>query len=301
MRYDDENWIKIFTRDTPGWLAMSWQARGLALEIARKLPRTTGELSLGRRGLEALAPLLRAEWSTIEPFVRELVAEGRLVYDEERQTLTDPQHVERQASVSSGAVRTRNYRARQATEQSHDASRPSDVRLRVVTPCDAEKRDVTGGDYKKEEKDKKEEKEKYVELAPVSHTDLAVRPLAEGLGLFESEAVASESESLGRQVRQVFDHWLEVRREYVPDARAPGSGGPKLTPERRRKIAARLKGGFTVDDLKLAVEGIFCSTFNVEKNFTDIELVCRDAVHVERYIATAKQADALAQSMGVGS
>lgn len=172
MKYDDENWIKIFTRDTPGWLAISWQARGLALEIARKLPRTTGELSLGRRGLEALAPLLRAEWSAIEPFVRELIDEGRLVYDEARQTLSDPQHVERQASVSSDAARARAYREKRrdswppsrAVTERHEASRDvtkDNAPSRDITPASRDVTErhtsVTPRHHKKEEKDKKEE------------------------------------------------------------------------------------------------------------------------------------------------
>lgn len=47
MNYADERWLKVYTRDTGGWTMLSWQARGLALEIARKLD-ASGSLPLVR-------------------------------------------------------------------------------------------------------------------------------------------------------------------------------------------------------------------------------------------------------------
>lgn len=124
MNYEDENWIKVYTRDTAGWLALEWQARGLMLEIARKLPKHTGELSLGRRGLEALGALIRAPWAEIEPYVHMLLEEGCLEYDQDRQLIRDPQHVDRQRAVSSGARRTEAWRDRKRTGGS-DAPPPA--------------------------------------------------------------------------------------------------------------------------------------------------------------------------------
>jgi hypothetical protein len=85
-------------------------------------------------------------------------------------------------------------------------------------------------------------------------------------------------------VRAVFDHWATKRAATTrtPVARL------KLTAERRRKIQARLREGYTADDLQLAIDGIFATPFNVEKGFLDVELACRDAAHVDRYSATAR-------------
>lgn len=147
MKYEDENWVKIYTRDTGSWLSVSWQARGLALELARKLPKATGELSLGRRGLEAVAALLRAPWVEIAPFINELITDARFVYDDERKVLCDPQHVERQTAVSSAAIRKQRQR---------------DVASLEVTRGHARSRAVT-----KEKKEKKEKKERDPYLSPV--------------------------------------------------------------------------------------------------------------------------------------
>jgi hypothetical protein len=151
MNYDDEHWIKVYTRDTAGWLAMSWQARGLALEIARRLPKKTGELSLGRRGLEALAGLLRAPWSEIEVYVQELIADGRLEYDATRQVIRDPGHVVRQSAVTSPAERKRRQRE---LEAANDVSH-------------AESRDVTPSHQEKRREEKREEEKRNTPLPPV--------------------------------------------------------------------------------------------------------------------------------------
>jgi hypothetical protein len=131
MDYGNEPWIKVYTRDTGGWSSLTWQARGLSLEISRKLD-ARGELSLGARGLPALAGLLRASWSEIEPFVRELIGDGRLVVD--GAMLRDPGHVERQLARTSDALRKKMQRDREAVSQhvtrrhstSHDVTNRSE-------------------------------------------------------------------------------------------------------------------------------------------------------------------------------
>jgi hypothetical protein len=156
MKYDEENWIKVYTRDTAGWLSVSWQARGLSLEIGRKLPKKTGELSLGRKGLEALGALLRAPWAEIEPFVRELIEDGRLVYDAERQTISDPQHADRQTAITSDAERQRRLRERKV-EAVND-----------VTACHAPSRAVTQArdDVTPPHEEKRREEKEEIPLTP---------------------------------------------------------------------------------------------------------------------------------------
>ena len=154
MNYGEEHWIKVYTRDTPGWVSLSWQARGLMLELARKLPKHSGELPVGKKGLAAIAPLLRATWSEIEPFIRELIENGTLEYDAERQTISDPQHVERQNAVASAAERKRRQREREAecSERGHAMSRD------VTSSHD----DVTDGHVEslREEKRREEKEER---------------------------------------------------------------------------------------------------------------------------------------------
>lgn len=110
MDYSNEEWIKVYTRDTAAWRCTSLAARGLALEINRNMGRFTDEISLGSRGLQAVAALVSATWTEVEPLLEELIRDGRLVYDPERQVLIDPNHLERQKSTSSPAQRKRDSR-----------------------------------------------------------------------------------------------------------------------------------------------------------------------------------------------
>lgn len=63
--------------------------------------------------------------------------------------------------------------------------------------------------------------------------------------------------------------------------------------KRRKAVAARLRAGYSVDDLILAVRGCKLTPHNMGDNerntvFDDIELICRDTSHVERFIARAE-------------
>ena len=85
-------------------------------------------------------------------------------------------------------------------------------------------------------------------------------------------------------VREVFDYWREVMGH--PDAKL------KAGSKRARAIRARLKDGYTVEQLKQAVDGCRASPHHRGQNATgtvydDLELICRDDVHVEQFMAKA--------------
>jgi hypothetical protein len=84
-------------------------------------------------------------------------------------------------------------------------------------------------------------------------------------------------------VAVVFGHWKLAMK-------SPRS---KLDEKRRRAIAARLAQGFTVDDLKRAIDGCAGDPFSMGQNdrhtkFNTIGLICRDAEHVERFMEKAQ-------------
>lgn len=89
------------------------------------------------------------------------------------------------------------------------------------------------------------------------------------------------------QVREVFEHWVETRRRVLGlrDGRPP-----TLDRKRRGKVRARLADGYSVAQLKRAVDGVFCSAFHVEGAHTDLELICRDSTHVDRFLALDEEA-----------
>ena len=84
-------------------------------------------------------------------------------------------------------------------------------------------------------------------------------------------------------VRCVFDYWREVMQH------------PKaiLDDKRRRAIASRLKHGYSVEQLKRAVDGCRGSPWHQGQNerrlvYDDIELICRDTKRVESFLAKAE-------------
>ena len=59
----------------------------------------------------------------------------------------------------------------------------------------------------------------------------------------------------------------------------------KLSDTRRRKITQRLEQGYTVDDIKTAIVNCSKSDYHMAGGHTDIELICRDEVHIDRFLA----------------
>ncbi len=77
--------------------------------------------------------------------------------------------------------------------------------------------------------------------------------------------------------KEIFDHWQRVRAK-------PRS---KLTKDRETKIRARLKDGYSVEDLKTAIDGVARDPWELRPANDDLALILRDAQHVERFIAFA--------------
>ncbi len=79
-----------------------------------------------------------------------------------------------------------------------------------------------------------------------------------------------------KAVRGVVDYW---REKLSPRA--------KVTPARMRRVRARLREGYSVEELRRAVDGCASSPFHREGHHTDLELIARSAAHVDRFIALA--------------
>lgn len=84
------------------------------------------------------------------------------------------------------------------------------------------------------------------------------------------------------EVDEVFEYWQAQR----------GHDRAKLDEKRRKAIKARLKDGYTVGDLFHAVDGIARSSHHMGQNdqqavYDDIELICRNAVNVDKFIKLA--------------
>lgn len=100
------------------------------------------------------------------------------------------------------------------------------------------------------------------------------------------EELEKSGSSQPKNVQEIFEHWKTTldHPRSVLDAK------------RSKIIKARLKEGFTVGDLKLAVYGCRTSDWHLGANdrnqrFDDIGLICRDAQHVEQFIGFLSSGD----------
>jgi hypothetical protein len=86
-------------------------------------------------------------------------------------------------------------------------------------------------------------------------------------------------------IEAIFERW----KTTMGHARA------KLDAKRAKAIRAMLNIGYTQEDLELAIFGCSVSSFHQGQNdrgakFDDINLICRDAEHVDRFIDLAEKA-----------
>jgi len=125
MRWEDERYVRLYTRDTVGWLLLSLEAQGLFGLILRKVDRA-GILSLGTFGKRAVAVSIghanRAK--VIEKALDELLVDGcvQIRGEGEGQVLLVPNFIEAQEAPQSDAQRQRESRARARDRAAADAA-----------------------------------------------------------------------------------------------------------------------------------------------------------------------------------
>ena len=80
--------------------------------------------------------------------------------------------------------------------------------------------------------------------------------------------------------KEVFVYWLKTMDK---------NGSAKFTAQRKQKIIARLRSGYTVDQIKTAIFNCANNSFNMGQNesgkvYDDLTLICRDDTKLEQYI-----------------
>lgn len=101
--------------------------------------------------------------------------------------------------------------------------------------------------------------------------------------LIKSKALSSKLDISPEQ--EVFDYWKTVMQK---------SNRVVLDSKRKSAIKARLREGRSIADIKLAIDGCSTTPHNMGRNknrqrYDDIELICRNASNLERFIANAQQ------------
>lgn len=109
MRWEDERYVRIYTRDTPEWISLGWEAQSLFILLLRKLDRA-GVLELGKSGARGLAALLRMPQDVTERALAALIEDGCV--EQRGSNLVVPNFIEAQESTMSPSVRQKESRER---------------------------------------------------------------------------------------------------------------------------------------------------------------------------------------------
>lgn len=109
MHWEDERYVRIYTRDTPTWLMLPWQARATLPLILRKCDRA-GVIELGTEGLEGLAVTIGLPFNLVSEGVTALAKKGSIKLTET--AVVVPNFIEAQETPQSDAQRKRVERAK---------------------------------------------------------------------------------------------------------------------------------------------------------------------------------------------
>ena len=113
-------WRKVPVRDDTDWLMLPYGARGLYLQLWRKLDND-GRLNLGKHGLRGVCGHVGtlADWPVIEPDLKALLDAGELTFGDATGHLFVPRFVAAQGAyvMSPEATKKRGQRARSQGQQ----------------------------------------------------------------------------------------------------------------------------------------------------------------------------------------
>lgn len=268
MRWEDERYVRLFTRDTPEWVALSWQARALFGELLRKVDRA-GLLPIGRSGVKGLAGLVRMPTEVVEPALDELIADGCVERTDDGIVL--PNFIAAQEANQSDRARKAASRERAAAV------------ARNVTNRDDESQDVTSGHESGQNVTRGHTESRAVTnghsvpgRAVPGRTDPPVVPHGTQPSLEDLLGPAAPKPG---PVDVVWSAYVEAHASHTGKRAALA-----LNDARRGLIRRRLKD-HSAEQLVAAARGVFRDTWCVERSKWEPEWVWQNAGNVERFAA----------------
>lgn len=114
MNFEDERYVRLYTRDTTTWKLWSWQARFVFMSLIRKVDRA-GILEVGDDGVEGLAAVLEIPLDIVElglAIITKKNSKGEATVEWSEGRIGIPNFIPAQECRSTDAKRARDYRER---------------------------------------------------------------------------------------------------------------------------------------------------------------------------------------------
>lgn len=144
MRWEDERYVRVYTRDTTDWLAFSFEAQALLLMLLRKVDRA-GILPLGKHGKRGVAIAIGhpREWERLESAFEELLADGCVRVSPDGTRLVIPNFIFAQEARASDKSRQQKSREFARDLAASESVTLSDGVSQNVTECHGTSHGVT--------------------------------------------------------------------------------------------------------------------------------------------------------------
>jgi len=222
MRFEDEKYVRLYTRDTITWKLLPWQSKCLLPLIMRKLDRA-GILDLGEDGIEGLAALLELPSEVVEEGLAGLIKRGTCLVA--GRTLVMPRFLEGQETPQSDKARQRAYRERARNDAVTDESAKSVTR-----------RHAASRENKSSKRDRSVDAERPAERVKIDATAQYVSPEENPVSVTRCHA-ASQPVTLNLSDLNLTNPGSDARaRDEGPGLEAADPGA-----EETRKLDAKLR------------------------------------------------------------
>lgn len=91
-----------------------------------------------------------------------------------------------------------------------------------------------------------------------------------------TENTAEINSEITTDINNVFSFWKSVFNK---------TDRTKIEGKRFKSIKARLSEGYSVDEIKTAISNVSKSQWHIDNGQTDIELICRNQINLDKYLA----------------
>lgn len=229
MRWDDERFVKVYTRDTPDWLALGWEAHALFWELLRKSDRA-GLFEVGKSGARGVAAVTGIPSEVVERALPILLEDGCI--ESHGAYLLVRNFIEAQSANQSDKARAaksresaRDSARRNTVVASHSVTAVANQSRNGVTECDSNTENVTP---------RLEDTRLARTEGPEERCSLARDPSAS-----TTEQVAQTERKIPTGYSLLF-MFGRLRGEILGVQEAPGAGVPKDSNGKASSFAEKL-------------------------------------------------------------